>query len=213
MRKLDFLTEYPRIYVFQQERNKTNFGGVLFLIFLIIMLIISLSYILDFALNEKFEIEYLSIRNQTLSRDMPILEASEDYNPTMEFDILVPIESFYDNFRVALFENKEYHIKNFDHILPLPIGIRYAYSFKSRVSNMQAYLVYYCGKDKSCTINEKADSINENTFFGFEFTTKFPTIQHQNSKKPINYEKKLLRVYQYNQLSEFFKSDNIFLKL
>ena len=78
---------------------------------------------------------------------------------------------------------------------------------------MRAYLVYYCGKDKSCTINEKADSINENTFFGFEFTTKFPTIQHQNSKKPINYEKKLLKVYQYNQLSEFFKSDNIFLKL
>ena len=114
MRKLDFLTEYPRIYVFQQERNKTNFGGVLFLIFLIIMLIISLSYILDFALNEKFEVEYLSIRNQTLSRDMPILEASEDYNPTMEFDVLVPIESFYENFRVALFENKEYHIKDFE---------------------------------------------------------------------------------------------------
>ena len=63
MRNLDFLSEFPRTFIFQKEVNKTNFGGVLFLIYGIIMMIISLSYILDFYLNDKFEIEYSSINS------------------------------------------------------------------------------------------------------------------------------------------------------
>ena len=38
MKKIDFLTEFPRTYIFQEEVNKTYFGGVLFLIYGIIML-------------------------------------------------------------------------------------------------------------------------------------------------------------------------------
>ena len=38
MRKIDFLSEYPRAYIFEKDINKTNFGGVLFLIYSIIML-------------------------------------------------------------------------------------------------------------------------------------------------------------------------------
>ena len=38
MRNLDFLSEYPRTYIFEKDVNKTNFGGVLFLIYAIIML-------------------------------------------------------------------------------------------------------------------------------------------------------------------------------
>ena len=53
MRKIDFLSEYPRFFIFEQEVNKTNFGGILFLLYAIIMLIISISYILLFALNDK----------------------------------------------------------------------------------------------------------------------------------------------------------------
>ena len=56
MRHLDFLSEYPRTYIFQKDVNKTDFGGVLFVIYTIVMLIISLSYILDYYLNDKYEI-------------------------------------------------------------------------------------------------------------------------------------------------------------
>ena len=38
MKKIDFLSEFPRVYIFQEEENKTNFGGVLFLIYGLIML-------------------------------------------------------------------------------------------------------------------------------------------------------------------------------
>ena len=57
MNSLDFLNSSPQYYIFGQKSNKTHFGGVLFLIFLIILFIISLLYILDFVINEKYEIE------------------------------------------------------------------------------------------------------------------------------------------------------------
>ena len=61
MNCLDFLSTFPRFYIFQEKRNQTNFGGVLFLIYIIIMIILSLTYILDFALNPKYEIEASTI--------------------------------------------------------------------------------------------------------------------------------------------------------
>ena len=56
MKALDYLSLSPTYYIFQQKINKTKFGGVLFLIYLILMFLFSLTYILDFILNDKFEI-------------------------------------------------------------------------------------------------------------------------------------------------------------
>ena len=65
MNALDFLSNSPNIFIFQKETNKTNFGGVLFLIYIIIMIFISLVYILDYALKDKFEIESYIFNNKT----------------------------------------------------------------------------------------------------------------------------------------------------
>ena len=51
---LDFLNESPNFFIFQKKANQTNFGGVLFLIYIIIMILISLAYILDYELNDKY---------------------------------------------------------------------------------------------------------------------------------------------------------------
>jgi hypothetical protein len=89
MRNIDFLSEYPRIYIFEKEVNKTNFGGILFLLYIITMLIISASYILLFYLNDTYKIEYASINNQTLSQDSDELDKNPDLNPTLEFQMMV----------------------------------------------------------------------------------------------------------------------------
>ena len=57
MKKIDFLNSSPKFFIFNNESNKTNFGGVLFLIYLIIMFFISLAYIYDYASNEKYEVQ------------------------------------------------------------------------------------------------------------------------------------------------------------
>ena len=56
MNKLDILSISPTYYIFQQKRNKTKFGGVLALVYLIIMFFVSLIYIFDYTLNDKFEV-------------------------------------------------------------------------------------------------------------------------------------------------------------
>ena len=58
MNSLDFLSSSPRNFIFQNPSNKTNLGGVLSLIYLIIILLISAFYITSYILNDKYIVEY-----------------------------------------------------------------------------------------------------------------------------------------------------------
>ena len=44
MNALDFISDSPRTYIFQKRANKTNLGGILTLFYLIILLLISVTY-------------------------------------------------------------------------------------------------------------------------------------------------------------------------
>ena len=50
--KLDFLSSPPQKYFLQKRTNKTLFGGILFIIYIFIMLNIFIVYTLDFFLND-----------------------------------------------------------------------------------------------------------------------------------------------------------------
>ena len=52
MHFLDFLSSSPKFFIFQKDTAKTNFGGILFLIYIIVMISISLAYIVNYAVNE-----------------------------------------------------------------------------------------------------------------------------------------------------------------
>ena len=47
MKKLDFISGAPKTFIFQQDSNKTNLGGLLTILFIIAMLIIIYSYIIN----------------------------------------------------------------------------------------------------------------------------------------------------------------------
>ena len=98
MNCLDFLNTPPQYYIFGKRRNKTNFGGFLFLIFLIIMFFISLIYILDFALNEKYDVEsYLIdtfVGNHLLRVDIDESKINPDINPKVDFNIALMIKDY-----------------------------------------------------------------------------------------------------------------------
>ena len=70
MRQLDFLSTSPNIYIFREKTNKTIFGGVLFLIYIIIMISISLMYIIDYLVNDKYIIETSSYLNMAYKESM-----------------------------------------------------------------------------------------------------------------------------------------------
>jgi hypothetical protein len=74
------------------------------------MLFICLSYLLDFYLNDKFVVEYVSIINQTDDSAIRALDANPDYNPLMEFELSV-VGIYSDNFKIILNQNVD-EVKN-----------------------------------------------------------------------------------------------------
>ena len=62
MRKLDFISRSPQLSIFRESSNKNNLGGVLFLIFIIILILLSIVYISDFAMSERYKFTYTCIK-------------------------------------------------------------------------------------------------------------------------------------------------------
>ena len=80
---LDFISTSPNFFIFQNEANKTNFGGVLFLIYIIIMFFISLGYILDYHINPKYVIETSVYRYSPEDKIVP------PPDPVIDLEIIV----------------------------------------------------------------------------------------------------------------------------
>ena len=81
MRNIDFLSFPPHLFIFKKNRNKTTFGGVLFLIYIIIMIGITFVYIIDYAYNDKYMIEfssYLNTMNKTRNSPFSYLDLFND---------------------------------------------------------------------------------------------------------------------------------------
>ena len=113
MKKIDFLSVSPRNYIFQKDIYKTNFGGILFLIYCVIMLFISLAYILDYAFNEKVETEYLKYQRMPTDEEIFELNSDPNYNPTLEFKIRVNVDSnpnLMDNITMIFLYDDRYYI-------------------------------------------------------------------------------------------------------
>ena len=94
MNAIDFFKLPPQYSIFLKVKNKTQFGGVLFLIYLIIMFFISLAYILDYALNEKFEIEYYMVNTFYSKKSVAEIQLGNidsNINPETDFKIYIGI--------------------------------------------------------------------------------------------------------------------------
>ena len=153
IRKLDFLSQPPPFYIFQQNTNKTTFGGVTFIIFIIFMIFFSLLYIFDFILNEKYEIEYLRYYSSISSQKREILDSNPELNPQMSFffDGSYYIRNNYSS-NFAFYEkisNKYYENVNFVNIT-------------QNVSSFQLELLYKCKdiSDDECSLRDKDKNIS-----------------------------------------------------
>ncbi len=58
MQIIDFLSESPKSLIFEKKSNSTNLGGVFTLIYFIIVIIISATYIFDYVVNPKYDALY-----------------------------------------------------------------------------------------------------------------------------------------------------------
>ena len=133
------------MFIFQNEKNKKTSGAVMSIILFIIMIIISVAYIHDYAINDKYTFEAIKFYNFTYNEEeLQKIVDNDKYKPVLNFDVGLKN----DNFTVCEGNTKNYSFleKNFTD--------RFGYS-RYRFSKLtNAYIiniVYKCGADINCS--------------------------------------------------------------
>ena len=145
MECIDFLSQPPNLFIFQKKTNKSKCGGILFLIYFIIALLISLVYILDYAFNEKYIYEAFTFFNQTnvLGERQKMIE-DEKLNPYLN----ITAAFNHDNF--AIFDYRKPSNPEHIEVNKTFISGKYIYSFRKRLEDIKIRIVYLCGEDINC---------------------------------------------------------------
>ena len=84
MRILDFISSSPQLYIFRESSNKTVFGGALYLIYIIILILLAVIYLIDYFSNDKYEFDYTLVKETFLSKKM---SKNEEMNSKLETDL------------------------------------------------------------------------------------------------------------------------------
>ena len=160
MEYFDFLSLSPSFSIFQKKTNKIKFGGVLFLIYIIIMLFICFIYILDYIINEKYEIQssvFFKFRD-SLTTDVRNLNKIPEININFLINIQSPLfnpssNPFYVKNLIIKNKKGEYIKQNIDYLwlydgtfnitkkLPELMNERYEIIYKCPKNNCSASFV------------------------------------------------------------------------
>ena len=85
LNRLDFLSNAPKNFIFLNTSNKTNFGGVLFLLYIFIVILITLFYLTYFFTEEDYSVEY-TYNQEILNNDEKELKLNDSkYNPYFDY--------------------------------------------------------------------------------------------------------------------------------
>ena len=111
IKKFDFISDYPHMFIFGKITNKNLFGGILFIIYIFIMINVTIFYILDFHFNDKYDIRYSLYKN--FNENIITDEEKEKLNPYLNFSVDLykinndlTVDNISDNFfSVNLFHN------------------------------------------------------------------------------------------------------------
>ena len=85
LHRLDFLSNAPQNFIFQNKSNKTNFGGFLTLILIIITLIIFVFYLIFYITEQSYTIQYIHYVKYLNQNEILKKINSDKYNPYFDF--------------------------------------------------------------------------------------------------------------------------------
>ena len=192
MHPLDIFSDSPKLFIFQKQTNKTNFGGILTLIFSLIMIFISLLYFLDYNDLNDYSIEYSHISNLTLDKDIPNLNSNPDYNPNFTFTLEITNnngEPLSERFFIYDFAIKRFLDRSKNYTI-----------INRRISDFHIKILYYCENESNCILKEKDISK-----LGYKLKISFytPKIDLQNHSTPIIKDDLINKYY---QISFYFRS-------
>ena len=182
MHCLDFLSESPKNFIFEKESNKTNFGGVLSLFYIIIMFFISLAYLLDYFMNDHYLVEYSQVPN-TLSSNKQNFKDNPEANPIRLFGIkLTDFYGYELSNRFLLYDHNRGKIIYNNSII-----------VSEKISDINLGIIYKC-EDLNCERRTE-----DKTYFSYKINIIFTgySFHHQNSV-PIKDDLILTNTFSFN---------------
>ena len=186
MHPLDFLSESPKFFIFQKETNKTNFGGVLFLIYLIIIISITIYYYIEYINTDEYQVQYKLLLNQNKKKEIDRINKKKKKNQNIAFSYYIsqvsPVNNEIDLNRIKLYDYENEELFN--------------ESLTSQVNKTDILVLYEC-HDKKCRLDNSSE-----LEFIFEVIYEGFKIDHQNETSPFNKEMKF-------RIGEKFFFDNI----
>ena len=73
MRRLDFISGSPQLNIFKEFTNRTNLGGALYLIYIVVLILLAIIYLFDYFSNDKYQFNYTLVKtgfkDQKLKKD------------------------------------------------------------------------------------------------------------------------------------------------
>ena len=172
MRSIDFLSPSPKVFIFQNKANHTSWGGFFFLIYMIIMLVISFIYIFEHFSNEAYQIQYALIDNFYSSDKSQYIKDDEYYYPNLNFSFEIfekigtELNSLNESFLLYDMASNEFIDRNFS-------------IMEKNVTKFEIGIVYDCYK------NNCWEHLEEDKTFLIDMRYKGFTLDHQRDSKPI----------------------------
>ena len=181
MHPLDIISNSPNLYILRKESNKTNFGGFLFLIYLIIIITIFVYYIIDYTKNDKYIIQSFNHFNIKSDKEEEERNKNDFYNPTINFTLNTGAFSN-GTFCNLHFTNMKIYDKKKEKF------IEFGTKFSSKINDFDIFLLYECD-NLNCSdyskrlknLREKYDISSYYLYFAYDGFT----LDHQNENKPI----------------------------
>ena len=172
MNPIDFVSRSPSFYIFKKKSNKTNFGGILTLIYGIVMIGICIYYVFEFKntyLRDSYTIQSFTRFNKKIIEKKD--EAGEDnFSQNINFRIRYDYTDFILLDKLVIYK-RGLHEK-------VPTSFSYSTDYFPVL-----YIGYKCDEANCPDFYQNLDRFEQN--FTFSLLYDGFTLDHQNNDKPI----------------------------
>ena len=218
MQRLDFISGAPKSFIFQQESNKTNLGGLITILFFIAMIIIIYAYLHEYFVNDKYTVSYSYNMTFYPAEEQEENLENEELYPDLNFSIFIPNERIRNNTKVFTVNGKPIS----------PDGESFTIM---KMTDILLEIFFKCKNDSFCGVPEEEKTIEDRlNLYDFLFGFEGYYVDNQNPETPIkrdlNYEDfpfsinnnrinfhmfswGIIEYTEESSLSGLFKSENI----
>ena len=199
MHPLDFISDSPNLFILHKESNKTNFGGFIFLLYIITIIGIIIYYCINYSKdNNKFTVQSLMHFNLKTDEEIEARNKDEKFNQNISFLFNLTHNNINlgDKFKILDNNNKSESINR-------------GSDFNSRTNEFDIQIYYECEKENCSDFYENfIEGKDENNKYKLELLYNGFTLEHQNEDQPI--QKNAIFIQRYNlQFNKSYLINNI----